>query len=98
PEGVTAHVFVEVPQRSDLTELVPPARGTLTVLERGTAQPGSLLVPTVGTARFPKPVYAWVAGEKELVTEVRRHLVKERGLDRRSVYFCPYWIVGRARG
>jgi len=69
PEGVTAHVFVEVPQRSDLTELVPPARGTLTVLERGTAQPGSLLVPTVGTARVPQPVYAWVAGVKEVVTE-----------------------------
>lgn len=97
-DDVTTHVFVEVPERADVTELLPPAQGSLTVLERGAARPGSLLVPAVAAAAFPTPVYAWVAGEQSTVTQVRRHLVGERSMDRRSVYFCPYWILGRPRG
>lgn len=35
--------------------------------------------------------FAWIAGEASLVRTVRRHLVDERGMDRRAVAFTGYW-------
>ena len=40
-------------------------------------------------------VYAWLAGEAGVVKGLRRHLVQERGIDRRSVAFMGYWREGR---
>jgi NADPH-dependent ferric siderophore reductase len=39
--------------------------------------------------------YAWLAGEAGVVKGLRRHLVQEAGLDRRSVAFMGYWRQGR---
>jgi NADPH-dependent ferric siderophore reductase len=39
--------------------------------------------------------YAWLAGEAGVVKGLRRHLVQEVGLDRRSVAFMGYWRQGR---
>lgn len=44
----------------------------------------------------PDGVYAWLAGEAGIIKALRRHLVAERGLDRRSVAFMGYWRLGRA--
>ncbi|MDO4260121.1 MAG: siderophore-interacting protein [Actinomycetaceae bacterium] len=43
-------------------------------------------------------LYAWLAGEASAVRAMRRHLVAERGLDRRSVAFMGYWRQGKAEG
>jgi NADPH-dependent ferric siderophore reductase len=40
-------------------------------------------------------MYAWLAGEAGVVKGLRRHLVQERGIDRRSVAFMGYWRDGR---
>ncbi|RBY89337.1 siderophore-interacting protein [Blastococcus sp. TF02A-30] len=40
-------------------------------------------------------VYAWLAGEAGVVKGLRRHLVQEVGVDRRSVAFMGYWREGR---
>ena len=40
--------------------------------------------------------YAWVAGESEAVLTIRRLLIKERGLDRRTANLMGYWRRGRA--
>lgn len=40
-------------------------------------------------------VYAWIAGEAACVKELRRHLVRGLGIDRRSVAFMGYWRHGR---
>ena len=40
-------------------------------------------------------VYAWLAGEAGVVKGLRRHLVQERGVDRRAVAFMGYWRDGR---
>ncbi|MFF0820319.1 siderophore-interacting protein [Micromonospora haikouensis] len=50
-------------------------------------------VPTPAT---PVPLYAWLAGEAGVIRTLRRHLVAERGLDRRAVAFMGYWRLGRA--
>ena len=41
-------------------------------------------------------LYAWVAGEAGTVTRLRRHLVRDAGLDRRQVAFMGYWRIGVA--
>jgi NADPH-dependent ferric siderophore reductase len=44
----------------------------------------------------PTDLYAWVAGEAGAVTRLRRHLVRDAGLDRRQVAFMGYWRHGVA--
>lgn len=39
--------------------------------------------------------YAWVAGESATVMDIRRHLVKERGLPRDCLTLMGYWRAGR---
>lgn len=41
-------------------------------------------------------LYAWVAGEAGTVTALRRHLVRDAGLDRSQVAFMGYWRQGVA--
>ena len=41
-------------------------------------------------------LYAWIAGEAGVVTALRRHLVREFGMDRRQVAFMGYWRRGVA--
>ncbi|WP_175987126.1 siderophore-interacting protein [Microbacterium tenebrionis] len=40
--------------------------------------------------------YFWIAGESGVVTTLRRHLVKELGIDRAQVAFMGYWRRGVA--
>ncbi len=40
--------------------------------------------------------YAWVAGESAAVMSIRRHLITERGLDRRELTLMGYWRQGRS--
>ncbi len=41
------------------------------------------------------PIYAWLAGEAGCIAGLRRYLVKDLGLDRRSVAFMGYWRAQR---
>lgn len=43
-----------------------------------------------------RPVYAWIAGEAGCIKELRRHLVRGVGLDRKQVAFMGYWRHGKA--
>ncbi|RBY95820.1 siderophore-interacting protein [Blastococcus sp. TF02-8] len=52
-------------------------------------------VPDDTTARGSSGVYAWLAGEAGVVKGLRRHLVRDVGVDRRSVAFMGYWRAGR---
>ncbi|RRD60801.1 siderophore-interacting protein [Leucobacter sp. OH1287] len=42
-------------------------------------------------------VYAWVAGEAGMVKRIRRYLIRDMGIDRRSAAFMGYWREGRAQ-
>ncbi|WP_153395182.1 siderophore-interacting protein [Ornithinicoccus halotolerans] len=99
--GVRPHVFLEVPGPGVLPDLTPLAAGlagTVAVVDRGDRAPGQAVTETLAAADLPAPTFAWACGEKELAASVRRHLVSERGMDKRRVYFCGYWILGRPRG
>ncbi|RDG39276.1 siderophore-interacting protein, partial [Streptomyces corynorhini] len=67
------------------------ARVTWLVREEGA--PGALEAVRAASPRGSAP-YAWIAGESGTVKELRRHLVRERELDRRRVTFVGYWRRG----
>ncbi|KOT64868.1 MULTISPECIES: siderophore-interacting protein [Streptomyces] len=94
PEGARAVAYIEVADAAE--EQTFATRGDLTVhwlhRDRGAAGPGELLVEAVRGADFPVgSVFAWLAGEAGAVRALRRHLVEDRGLDKRSVDFTGYW-------
>ena len=49
-----------------------------------------------GAALKSAPLYSWLAGESGAIKSLRRHLVSDRGVDRRAVAFMGYWRLGRA--
>ena len=94
-------VVVETPDRDHLSPL--PDGFDITLVERGSSPPGRASLAEV-QARYPagrdagsELGYAWVCGESDLATGIRRHLVRSCGLDRRRVMFSGFWKVGAAR-
>ncbi|MFL6168731.1 MAG: siderophore-interacting protein [Ornithinibacter sp.] len=91
--GVEVHVEV-----SDPAVLAAYDLGDVSVHRRA-GRPGSTVVPAlqVALAAAGGPVaYAWVCGEAGLVAGARRAL-RRHGTDRRSIFACGYWKLGRAR-
>jgi NADPH-dependent ferric siderophore reductase len=94
PQGTPAKVWIEVAHADDIQELPTAADADVTWLVReNTALPRTdFVLGSVRSARFPGgSPYAWIAGEAGTVKALRRHLVRERGLDRRAVKFTGYW-------
>jgi NADPH-dependent ferric siderophore reductase len=96
PHGERLHAAV-------LEHLGTPAPGPLEADEVGdtlwetpfySASGEPLPDPDTGPDHFD--LYAWIAGESTMVTGLRRHLVKELGVDRRQVAFMGYWRRGVA--
>jgi NADPH-dependent ferric siderophore reductase len=66
--------------------------GTITWVHRGERRAGEPLVDAVRATVFPTGRgQAWLSGESGCVRELRRHLIEERGIDRRLVYATGYW-------
>ncbi|MBQ0990170.1 siderophore-interacting protein [Micromonospora sp. H61] len=97
PAGTRVRAWIEVPDAADITDLPTAADAEIRWIVRGSTPPGSdLLVSSVRAARLPTggTPYAWIAGESGVVRALRRHLVDERGFDRRRVTFAGYWRHG----
>ncbi|MEV5608513.1 siderophore-interacting protein [Streptomyces sp. NPDC052225] len=94
PAHVSAHVWLEVPHRADIQPILTAARLTVHWLVRDENAPSAL--DAVRAARLPDTAspYAWLAGESGTMRELRRHLVRERGYDKRAVTFVGYWKRG----
>ncbi|MFD3520197.1 siderophore-interacting protein [Streptomyces sp. NPDC058653] len=93
PEGARAVAYVEVWDAAEEQRLESAGEVTVHWLHRAaSAGDGSPLVEAVRAAVFPAgSVFAWLGGEAGAVRALRRHLVGERGLDRRAVHFTGYW-------
>ncbi|CAM02845.1 hypothetical protein SACE_3571 [Saccharopolyspora erythraea NRRL 2338] len=50
--------------------------------------------PTRSGPRPAPGAYCWIAGERDMVTATRRHLLGECGFDRESITFMGYWRRG----
>ncbi|MCS6712115.1 siderophore-interacting protein [Brachybacterium sp. EF45031] len=48
-----------------------------------------------GLPADPHRLYAWLAGEAAVIKRLRRHLVREVGMDRNQVEFMGYWREGK---
>ncbi|MFC9787253.1 siderophore-interacting protein [Rhodococcus sp. NPDC127528] len=94
-----AEVFIEVPHADDAQDLGEPEGVRVHWLVRGDshARPGVLALETVRAARWPDaPSYAFVAGESDLATGVRRHLVSDRGVAKADIAFTGFWRFGKS--
>ncbi|WP_405818060.1 siderophore-interacting protein [Streptomyces sp. NBC_00838] len=98
PAGARAVAYVEVWDAAEEQRFESAGEVTVHWLHRApsagdaAAGGGPALVEAVRAAVFPAgSVFAWLGGEADTVRALRRHLVGERGLDRRSVHFTGYW-------
>jgi NADPH-dependent ferric siderophore reductase len=95
PAGRSARVYIEVGGPEDEIELATGPGVEITWLHRDGVPAGRSDV-MVRTLRAAEPavegVYAWVAGEAGMAKEVRRYLVRDRGVAKRHVEFCGYWL------
>ncbi|ANZ43430.1 hypothetical protein BBK82_40365 [Lentzea guizhouensis] len=89
----SVHVFVEVPDES----FQVPLPGEVRWVFRGEQPPGTAVLAAIQEAAPSSVDYAWACGESGLATGVRRHLTKDRGVDRKAIMFSGYWRVGAAR-
>jgi len=97
PADVQATVFVESAPGARPPAFTSPAGLEVHWLHRVRSAPGAAALEAVRRARFgPESWYSWIAGEAGMVRAVRRHLVRERGFDRRAVTFLGYWRAGRS--
>ncbi|MFG2113259.1 siderophore-interacting protein [Streptomyces sp. NPDC048718] len=93
PAGFPVRVFLEVPHTEDRLELETAADATVSWLVRDEGAPSA--VAAVAAAELPGSApYVWLSGESGSVKALRRHFVRERGLDRRRVTFVGYWRKG----
>ncbi|AZM50411.1 NADPH-dependent ferric siderophore reductase [Streptomyces sp. WAC 06738] len=92
PAELPVRAWIEVADAGDRLEPATAADAQVTWLVRGEDAP---VAEAVRAAELPGGApYAWVAGESATVRAVRRHLVRERGFDRRAVTFSGYWRRG----
>lgn len=93
PEGARAVAYVEVWDAADEQRFESAGDVTVHWVHRaGSAGEVAPLVPAVRAAAFPPgSVFAWLGGEAGTVRSLRRHLIAERGLDKRSIHFTGYW-------
>jgi len=100
PAGSRARVWLEVRDAGDIQDLATEADAEITWLvqdaDAGGAEGSPMALDALRTAQLPpaERPYAWIAGESGCVRQLRRHLVGERGIDRRRVTFVGYWRRG----
>ncbi|WP_328613832.1 siderophore-interacting protein [Amycolatopsis sp. NBC_00355] len=95
PAGARLSAYIEVSAREERQTF--ETRGAVEVhwLVRGARPHGEALLEAVRAAAFPSGTpYAWVSGEAGVVKLVRRHLVREREVDKRRICFTGYWRLG----
>jgi NADPH-dependent ferric siderophore reductase len=98
PAGTRARVWLEVPHAGDIQDLETEADAEITwlVREENRTAGSPLALDAIRAAQLPpaERPYVWLAGESGCVKELRRHFVRERETDRRSVTFVGYWRQG----
>ncbi|MWV49067.1 siderophore-interacting protein [Rathayibacter sp. VKM Ac-2803] len=99
PADRRAEVFLELPCDDDRQPIPASDAVTLHWLPRTDehARPGERALDVLRNAALPagRPS-VFAVGESALATGARRHLVAERGVDKRDVTFVGYWRQGVA--
>ncbi|OQD55463.1 NADPH-dependent ferric siderophore reductase [Streptomyces phaeoluteigriseus] len=90
PAGRRVRAWLEVHDPRDAQDLVTAADAEITWLTVGTS------LDALRGAELPSAArpYVWLAGESGSVKALRRHFVRERGIDRQRITFVGYWRQG----
>lgn len=91
PDGARALAYIEVPNADEEQDLVTSAGIRVRWIHRDDRRPGALLDALRASDLPDGRGFAWIAGEAGMVREVRRHLVNERGIDKKAIAFTGYW-------
>ncbi|WP_419993785.1 siderophore-interacting protein [Streptomyces boninensis] len=92
PSGLPVRAWIDVAEPADIQGLPTAADAEIVWQVRGVARPTP---EAIAEAELPDGTpYAWIAGESATVKAIRRHLVRERGVDRKRVTFSGYWRRG----
>ncbi|MEW2496870.1 siderophore-interacting protein [Streptomyces nodosus] len=94
PAGTRARVWLEAGHPDDVQDPVTEADAEITWLVPGEGAPTALAALRNAELPAARAPYVWLAGESGRVKELRRHVVGERGIDRRRVTFVGYWRRG----
>ncbi|MEU0649695.1 siderophore-interacting protein [Streptomyces umbrinus] len=95
-EGESLRAFVEVAGPAEEQRFQTRGDVRIDWVHRGDRPHGETVVDAVKAAEFPDGApYAWISGEADLVKFTRRHLVRERGIDKSAITFTGYWRQGR---
>jgi NADPH-dependent ferric siderophore reductase len=90
PPDVPAVAYLEVEDAGE--EQVLPGGAEVHWVRRDARPAGAPLTAAVHAATLPEGRgQAWLSGESACVRDLRRHLLDDRGLDRRAVYATGYW-------
>ncbi|KTR86029.1 siderophore-interacting protein [Leucobacter chromiiresistens] len=95
PAESTGHAIIEVPDAADRQAVTAPAGVDVQwIVRQPHARPGAQALDALRAlpeSAADGPVSAFIAGEQQLATGGRRHLVNERGVAKHAVDFCGYW-------
>ncbi|MFF7159262.1 siderophore-interacting protein [Streptomyces sp. NPDC008139] len=98
PAGMPVKVWIEVAHPDDRIPLTTDADADITWLVRehpGADRTAALLAAVRDAGDLPSGTpYAWIAGEAASARALRRHLVNDRGIDRKAIKFTGYWRRG----
>jgi NADPH-dependent ferric siderophore reductase len=94
PSDARGRVLVEVASAAEEQKLDVPGGVRLDWLHRDT---GGSLTTALPDADLPSGTpYAWIAGEAGAIKTLRRHLINDRQVPRKHIYFSGYWRRGEA--
>jgi len=96
--GTKAIAFFEVANKLEEQPINTKADLTVTWLHRGDAEPGTsgLLLKVIRELQWPKgKVFVWACGEMKMVTEIRKFIIEERGLQKGDFKCQAYWRRGK---
>ncbi|WP_049570511.1 siderophore-interacting protein [Nocardiopsis sp. SBT366] len=99
PSSLPTEVYLEVATAAEIRPVEAPTDVRVHWLCRDAEnpRPGTLVLDAVRGASLPSGrFYTWVAGESQMATTVRRHLVNDRGVPKRDISFVGYWRQGRS--
>lgn len=96
PAGTRARVYVEIEDAAEQQPLASAAEVELSWVRRDL---GQTLPAAVRADGLPgSDVHAWVAGERDMVRELRGYLLNECGVSRHRVRPTTYWRHGTSHG
>ncbi|MQA10130.1 MAG: siderophore-interacting protein [Pseudonocardiaceae bacterium] len=99
PKGMKALVYVEIGDDRDRQRFETAGDVEINWVRREGVEAGrsDRLLRAVQRAQFPGGApYLWLSGEAGMVKALRRHLVNERGIDKKLISFTGYWRYGKS--